>query len=302
MEDPKWSLWTEKYRPQNLSQIILEDSVRSELGKFIDQKSIPHLLLVGNVGSGKTTVAKILLKSLDCDSLEMNASSERGIQVIRDKVVNFAMMYSLKRWKIAFMDEFDAVTPDAQMALRNVMETYSDHVRFILTANYSNKILEPIKSRCQIVEFERLDKKHTIKLLQGILEKEKVKYDADDFLTLVEDHYPDIRSMINTLQLDTVKGEFQYRRSFSLNEMNVLVDRIKKGDLSEIRKMPLDYTEAYKFLFNRVEEFTEDYDKKIQISLAIADSLRDDTFSADKEITFAACILRILEQLKIRVK
>lgn len=259
-------------------------------------------MLVGNVGSGKTTVAKILLKALECDSIELNASSERGIQVIRDKIVNFAVMYSMKRWKIAFMDEFDAVTPDAQMALRNVMETYSDHVRFILTANYSNKILDPIKSRCQIIEFEHLDKKSVIKLLRGILDTEKVKYEPDEFLTLVEDHYPDIRSMINTLQLDTVKGMFQYRRSFSLNEMAILMDRIKRGDLSEIRKMTLDYTEAYKYLFDRIDELTNDYDKRVKMSLEVADYLYKDGFIADKEINFSACCMIIMEQLGVKVK
>ena len=298
----KNDLWVEKYRPQKLSDLILEDGIRAELEKFTEQKSIPHLLLIGNVGSGKTTLAKILLKELECDSIEMNASSDRGIGIIRDKIMNFATMYSMKRWKVAFLDEFDAVTPEAQMALRNIMETYSDHVRFILTANYSNKILDPIKSRCQIIEFEHLDKKSVVKLLRGILDKEKITYEIDDFLTLVEDHYPDIRSMINTLQLDTVKGAFQYRRSFSLKEMSLLMDWIKKGELSNIRKMNLDYVESYKHLFDRVEELTIDYNKKVQISLIIAEHLRDDTFISDKEINFAACIIKVMEQLGVKVR
>jgi replication factor C small subunit len=209
-------LWVERYRPQKIEDLILQDNVRAELTKFIQEKSIPHLLLLGGAGVGKTTIAKILLRELDCDKLELNASSERGIDIIRNKVTNFAVMHSMKKWKIVFMDEMDLLTFDAQAALRNIFETYSDYVRFICTGNYGNKIIPAIKSRCQCLEFEHLDKKSVVKLLKSILEKEQVSYDADDFLTLVEDCYPDIRSMINKLQLNTVNRQFQYQRSANL--------------------------------------------------------------------------------------
>lgn len=302
LNNPKNDLWVERYRPQQIEDLVLQDNVRAELTKFIKEKSIPHLLLLGGAGVGKTTIAKILLKALDCDTLELNASSERGIDVIRNKVTSFAMMHSMKQWKIVFLDEMDYLTFDAQAALRNVFETYSQYVRFICTGNYPNKIIPAIKSRCQCLEFDHLEKKSVIKLLMGIMEKENVKYDPDDFLILVEDHYPDIRSMVNTLQLDSVNGQFQYRRSASLKDMAVLMDCIKRGALTEIRKMNMDYAEAYKHLFDRIDDLTNDYDKKIKMSLVVADHFRDEAFCADREINFAACSIRVMETLGVKVK
>ena len=134
------------------------------------------------------------------------------------------------------------------------------------------------------------------------MEKEQVKYDADDFLMLVEDYYPDIRSMINKMQLDTVNGQFQYKRSMNLQDMTTLLDRIKRGALGEIRQMNLEYGEAYKHLFDRIDDLSDDYDKKIKMSLAVADHFRDEAFCADREINFAACCMRLMETLGVTVK
>jgi DNA polymerase III delta prime subunit len=302
IDNPKNDLWVERYRPKKIEDLVLDDNTRAELNKFIKNKSIPHLLLLGGAGVGKTTIAKILLRELDCDKLELNASSERGIDIIRNKVTSFAMMHTMRQWKIVFMDEMDMLTFDAQTALRNVFETYSDYVRFICTGNFGNKIIPAIKSRCQCLEFEHMDKKSVVKLLKGILDKEDVKYDADDFLTLVDDHYPDIRAMINKLQLDTMDGKFHYTRYLNLQDMIVLIDRIKQGDLTNIRKMNLDYAEAYKSMFDRIDDLTSDYNTKIKMSLAVADHFRDEAFCADREINFAACCMRLMEALGATVK
>ena len=299
--NPKNDLWVERYRPQKIDDLVLQDHVRAELNKFIKDKSIPHLLLLGGAGVGKTTIAKILLKELDCDKLELNASSERGIDVIRSKVVSFAMMHSMKKWKIVFMDEMDQLTFDAQTALRNIFETYSQYVRFICTGNYSNKIIPAIKSRCQCLEFDYMDKKSVVKLLIGIMDKEKVKFDPDDFLILVEDYYPDIRSMINKLQLDSVNGQFRYNKSENLKDMVILVERLNKGNLVEIRKMNLDYTEALIYLFNRITEITDDYDKRIRMSEIVGNHLINEAFSPDLEINFAGCCIKLMEILGVRV-
>jgi replication factor C subunit 2/4 len=243
-----------------------------------------------------------VIKNEGTAEIEPLASSERGIDVVRSKVMSFAMMHSLKRWKIVFLDEMDLLTFDAQAALRNIFETYSDHVRFLCTGNYSNKIIPAIKSRCQCIEFDHLDRKSVVKLLVGIMEKEQVTYDEDDFLILIDDYYPDIRSMINSLQLNSLSGHFEYRRSESVKDMALLMDRIKMGNLTDIRKMRIEYAEAYKYLFDRIDDLTNDYDLRIKTSLIVADHFRDEAFCADREINFSAACIRLMETLGIKVK
>lgn len=291
-------IWMEKWRPKSLEEMVLEPSTRELLQKFISDGMIPHLLLSGNVGCGKTTIAKILINSLDCDSITLNASDERGIQIIRDKVKSFAMMSSFKKWKIVFLDESDAVTPEAQMMLRNLMETYSEHTRFILTCNYLNKIIDPIRSRCQCIEFNELGRKDIRKLLQRMLDEEKIEYKIDDLLVLIDACYPDIRSMINNLQLYSKNGKWKIEGTEKFKNVDKLVDLLKKGDLRSIRELALDFVEAMRYLFDRVEELTEDKQKQVDISLLLAERLYKDVFIPDKLINFSACCLEIIEMIK----
>ena len=173
------TLWVEKYRPKTLSDLVLIDEHRAILEGFIEKGVIPHLLLVGVVGSGKTTIAKILLNSLDCSSLELNASDERGIDTVRDRVMTFLRTMGLKPWRVVFLDEADALTQPAQFSLRNVMERFSEKGRFILTANYEEEILEPIRSRCQTLRFNSLDRKEVFKRVSYILLAEGVKSNVE---------------------------------------------------------------------------------------------------------------------------
>ncbi len=189
-------------------------------------------------------------------------------------------------------------TPDAQFALRNIMETFADQTRFILTANYINKIIEPIRSRCQLIEFKNLGKKQIRLLLDRILQNEKVSYEMDDLLLLIDLFYPDIRSMINHLQLYSNDGKWALKNSEGFRNFEQLLAFIKKGDLKSIRELNIDYIESYKYLFDKVDDITTDYEKRVNISLDIADYLWKDAFIADKSINFAACCLKIMERLK----
>lgn len=300
--DIKDSIWIEKYRPKSLDDMVLEETTRKLLDKFIREGTVPHLLLIGGVGTGKTTISKILLNSLDADFIVINASSERGIDVLRNKIKQFVMSSSFKKWKVVFLDEADGLTAEFQFALRNILESYADVARFIFTGNYRNKILDAIQSRCQVIEFQSLDKKSICKLLKTILEKEQVTYDIDELLFLIEDFFPDVRGMVNAIQLYTINNKFSYVKPETLSNLKYVLECVKLGQLSNIRKLNLDYVEAYKYLFDRIAEVTTDDSKRVSICLDIAEYLYRDGFIADKEINFAACCLKTMEQLGVKVK
>lgn len=291
------TIWMEKYRPKSLEELVLEDDTRQLLEKFVRQQEIPHLILSGNVGSGKTTISKILLSILDCDSITLNASDERGIDTIRDKVKMFAMMSSMNKWKIVFLDEADMLTFEAQTSLRNLMETFSSQTRFILTCNYLNKIIDPVRSRCQTIEFKNLHRRDILKFLERVLTQEKITYDVDDLLELIDLYYPDIRSMVNNLNLYSDKGKWKIRGTERFRNLEQLLDLLKKKDMKGIRELNLDYTESYRYLFDKVDKMTDDYGKQVALSLSIAEYLWRETFISDKSINFSACCLNITEIL-----
>jgi len=295
----KNNLWVEKYRPSSLNDLVLDPLHKDIIHKFLKEGNIPHLLLSGGVGTGKTTIAKILINTLDCDSLILNASSERGIDVVRNKIQMFASMSSFKKWKIVFMDEADLLTPESFFALRNIMETYSQNTRFILTANYINRIIEPIRSRCQIMEFKALPKEFINKKLSDILAKEKIEYDNADLDILIETYYPDIRSMINSLQMNTIGNRWKIQNVGFRDNEKVLA-YLKVGDITSIRKMELDFVEMYKYLFDKAEAIS--LNDALSISLIIAEYLYRDTFIADKELNFVACLYAMAEKANIRIK
>lgn len=292
-------IWVEKYRPKEVSDLILEPDTREILNQFLLKESIPHLLLSGNVGCGKTTIAKILLSKLDCDSLVLNASDERGIETVRNKIKNFAMMSGLKKLKVVFLDEADNLTPESQFAMRNMMETYAEQTRFVLTCNYVNRIIEPIRSRCQFIEFKNLQRKSIRVLLEKILNQEGITYLMDDLLVMIDLYYPDIRSMINNLELFSVSGKWSLKDITEFRDLDKLIPLIKKGGLHEIRELSLDYTGAYKFLFDKVEELTDNYGKIVEISILISEYMYRAVFVPDKSINFSACCLSIMEKLGI---
>lgn len=192
-------LWVEKYRPTKLEDLALDPENAQVLSSYLEAGEIPHLLLAGPPGTGKTTVARIFCKNLNCRVLSLNASTDRGIDVVRERIGNFVTGMSSKQWNVVFLDEADAMTADAQTAMRNLIESYASVARFILTANYLYKIIGPIQSRCQVLTLSRPPLKERFRILQQVLVAEKITSDMQTTLSYAE-RYPDMRKMLMSAQ------------------------------------------------------------------------------------------------------
>ncbi|MCK5015493.1 MAG: AAA family ATPase [Candidatus Peribacteraceae bacterium] len=205
-------LWVEKYRPQTVDDMILQDEYRQMFNKFINEKEIPHLLFHGPPGSGKTAMAKILIKSMVKDKndvLSFNGSTSTGIDIVRDSIEDFLKTptFGGSKIKVVFIDEFDYMSQNAQAALRNITETYHENGRFIFTCNYLYKVIDPLQSRCQSFEFKRLPKEYVVDFCKNILDKEGIKYEDLSISKITTTFFPDIRKIINTLQSRCEGGE-----------------------------------------------------------------------------------------------
>jgi replication factor C small subunit len=296
-------LWVQKYAPKTLSDLVLSDDNR-EFFSRIDNDT-PHLLLYGNAGTGKTTLAKIIVNNvLQCQYLYINASDENGVDTIRNKVISFSQTQSLDgKKKIIILDEFCGTTGEAQRILRNVMEEYASTTRFILTANYINKIIEPIQSRCLLFNIiPKLDQ--TILRCFNILKQENIKVDSEkDLITFVKDSFPDIRRIINDLQKFSITGTLQIKNNdYAKNFANVLFDNlISKKSVIEIRKSVIneeknfasDYQALLKELFDIIYTSDLKEDIKRAMMLEIGEHMYRDNLVMDHEINFFCCIISI---------
>jgi len=232
--------WTEKYRPRFLKDIIGQEKVVERMMAYVKERKLPHLLFAGPAGTGKTTTALCLAREFFGENLkegffELNASDERGIDVVRGKIKEFARTMPITMdFKIIFLDEADALTPDAQHALRRTMEQYTETCRFILSCNYSSKIIEPIQSRCAIFRFKKIQKNALKEHLKKILKNEKVKWTEDGIDAIVEISEGDVRKAINILQSASVMGE--------VNEENVFntASYAKPEQIRTILKLAID--------------------------------------------------------------
>jgi len=297
-------LWVERYRPQDLSTYVGNEHLKTKVERFLDDGNIPHLLLYGRAGGGKTTLAKIIVNNTECDYLYINASDERNIDLVRDKLKTFASSIGFKPMKVVILDEADYLNVNsAQPALRNLMETFSAHCRFILTCNYVEKIIDPIQSRCQTYKIIPPSKKEVAVHAKTILEKENISFDLDDLALVVTAGYPDMRKVINELQRMSIDGKLTVDKDGMIhNEFKLqFLDAIRNGEsLGTIRKMVADsnfteYTELYRLLYDEVESFG--VEKMPEIIADISKGSYQDVLVVDKEINFIATVSNILGRI-----
>ena len=298
-------LWVEKYRPKRIDGYVFRDAhQRKQVETWIKDKSIPHLLLSGNAGIGKTTLAKILVHELgieDYDVLEINASRTNSVDDVRDKITNFVQMIPFGPFKVVLLDEADYLSPNAQAALRGVMEEYHSTARFILTCNYPNRIIPAIHSRCQGFHVERTDMAEFVSRIQHILEKENVKYQAEDVATYVSATYPDLRKCINLVQQNVDEDTLNPPNTGDSGEADWkfdMVELFQAGKINEARKMLCgklraeEMEEVYRWLYDNLAIFGEE-DKQNQAILIIKQGLVDHTLIVDPEVNLAATLVRL---------
>lgn len=299
-------LWVEQYRPKTLDGYVFKDeSQREQINGWIKQGIIPHLLLSGSAGIGKTTIAKILLNQLevqDTDILYANGSKEgRKIDWV-DKLISFCSTMPFGEYKVVLIDEADYMNIlSVQPALRNLMEDFSESVRFILTCNFPNKIMPAIHSRCQHMHFEKIDKTEYTARLAEILISESVEFDIDTLDSYVKAYYPDLRKCINTVQMNSSKGNLQSATSGSTSSDYKLqmVDLFKAGKVTEARKLicsqvlPEEVDEIYRWLYTNLELFGDTEQQQDEAVLIIKDGLVNHALVADPEINLSATLIQL---------
>jgi replication factor C small subunit len=307
------TLWIEKYRSENLEQYIGNDAVKARIADCIAKNDIPHFLFAGTAGTGKTTLAKLIVKNIKCDYLYINASDENGIDMIREKVKGFASTSTFQPLKVVILDESDFLTQPAQAALRNLIEEYSITTRFILTCNYIERLIEPLQSRCEFHLLKPPTKGAVAKhICTNILDVEKVTYKMEDIAQVVNAFYPDVRSIIKVLQqnaiLDHLSGEtILVVDKLDANWTKQLILILNKRDKSawyQVRQLVADaqvddFQTAYRYMFEHLSEFS--YGNDAELSVILDDFIWRSGVVPDKEINFSAAIAKILETTKKQV-
>ena len=301
------SLWVEKYRPNTLENYIGNEHLKSKVENYLNSGDLPHLLLYGKAGTGKTTLAKLLVNNIECDYLYINASDENNVETVRTKVKGFASTIGFKDLKVIILDECDYITPNAQAALRNLMETFSKHCRFILTCNYVERIIDPIQSRCQSFQIIPPSRNEVAKHLHKILVQENIMDTPEDIKILVESGYPDIRRVINSAQRNVVNGKLKLdttsiiQNDYKLKLIKILETKNKKDAFIDIRKLLAnnhitDFADLFRLLYDEVDGYGKGH--VAECILIIARYEVSDSQVVDKEINAMAMLIELLGVIK----
>ena len=294
-------LWVEKYRPTTLETYVGNETIKNKIEDYLKQGSIQNLLLHGAAGTGKTTLAKLLVKNIDCDYLYINASDERGIDTIREKIQPFALSMCFNDVKIVILDEADYLTPQAQATLRHTIEACSSTTRFILTCNYLERIISPLQSRCQTFEITPPSKDEVLEHVLNLQIYEHFECSRNDINKIIDTHYPDIRKTINTLQGSVVDGKVKIDNNSLKNSQlgGLIVDAlIRKAKLSEIRQILADsgareFDDLFKYIYDKSSVLFGD--REGEAILIIAKYQYEYTFVLEKEICVAAMLNKLLD-------
>ena len=301
------TLFVEKYRPTTLEDYVGNEHLKSKVEGYLKSGDVPHLLLYGRAGTGKTTLAKLIVKNIECDYLYINASDENNVETVRTKVKQFASTIGFKDMKVIILDECDYITPNAQAALRNIMETFSKYCRFILTCNYVERIIEPLQSRCQIFEIIPPDRKQVAMQAVKILDGEKVDYKLSDISMIINANYPDVRKTINAIQRSIVDGRVEMdkqssiQNDYKLQVLEILKTHNKKDAFKALRQLLADnsirdYSDCFRLLYDNVDEYATGH--VAEVILLLARYEQSDTQVVDKEINFMAMLIEILGVIK----
>jgi len=299
-------LWTEKHRPTTVENYVFRDEAqRKQVQQWVDQRTIPHLLFSGAPGTGKTTLAKVLINMLEIDEydvLEINASRENSVDSVREKITNFVATMPFGEFKVVLLDEADYISPNGQAALRGVMETYASSARFILTCNYPNKIIPALHSRCQGFHIEKIDHTEFTARVATVCVAEGVEVDLETLDSYVKATYPDLRKCLNLCQMNTLDGKLikpNEGDNATADYRLAVVDLFKQGKLLEARKMlcsqvrPEEMDELFRWMYDNLELWGETQDQKDAAILIIAKGLRNIPMVADQEINLAATLVEL---------
>ena len=299
-------LWVEKYRPKKVKEYVFRDEKQErQVQSWIDSKAIPHLMFSGDPGTGKTTLAKLLLHELEVDRgdiLEINASNENSVDVMREKITNFSQTMPFGDFKYVLLDEADYITPNGQAILRGLMEQFASTCRFLLTCNYERRIIPAIHSRCQGFNIKQLDKTMFAVRAGEVLANEKIDFEMDTLDIYVKANYPDLRKCINTCQMNSQTGKLEKPEEGDIGEGNLEITYVamfQNGDIEKARKYIVEnadqnqYDNIYRKMYENLEWFGDTQEKQNRALLAIREGLVNHSVVVDPEINLAATMVEL---------